>query len=619
MFTWERSLGSRSANLALGGWKVPMRRFTNLFTILLILVASTSTLLAQKEAKTKSQLCTRNSALDIIQQQNATAKTLDSTVQRIAIMLRAADLMWPHQQAKARATFTEAFDLALADFKEKGDQTTRDGRMPVQLPDQRYLVIGAIAKRDPAWARKLSDQLLQDAQTTEQEPSTRDPKLLQKNAEKLLGIALGLVESDPQAALTFARSSLRYTATLYLPLFLYRLADKNRSLADVFYPEALAAYAAAPMEQFLYLSSYPFANSREAGEMPGWMIYQVPAAVTPNPNLQRPFVQALLRQAQALGQNSPETKPGTRYPEAAQIWMAISRLEAQIQSTLPDLYPAAQEAKGSMLVMMSQKDQQRSAASLVEPPKLTFDEQIEDASKQSDPGRRESIIALAILNVSEQVPIDQVIVASDKIDDSGLRAQVLSRFHFNRAQMKLKNKEFAEARQLASKVDNLDQRAYLYSRIVTESTKEGINDPGLRDILEEVVALAAKAPNTEVKARALFAVAHVFAKVDAIRSIGVLGEAIKTVNQIENPDFSRDYVMTRIEGKQFGSYSRISTPGFNPDNAFREMGKFDFDGMLYQVGQLNNKQLRAMTTFALIEPCLQQTAPPKPKPAKSGQ
>jgi len=592
-----------------------MHKLTKVLLVLLTFAVLTKTVCAQKKPEPPvSQLCTRNSALDIIQQQNAAAKTIDNVVQRIAVMLRAGDLIWPYQQARARTMFTEAFDLATLDFKEKGDQTVRDGRLPVGLPDQRYIVIGAIAKCDPEWARKLSEQAAQDSKTETDESAAKDPSQAMKIAEKLFGVALSLVQSDPNSAVVFARSTFRQTATLYLPLFIYRLAENNKPLADTFYGEALAAYANSPMDQFLYLSSYPFANNREAGEMPGYTTYAVPANVTPNPNLQRAFMQALLRQARVLGESSTQTRPGARYSEAAQVWMTLSRLENQVQSSLPDLMPPLQEAKGSMFVLMTQKEQQRTAENLVEPPKLNFTERIEAAEKQSDPARRESGIALAILGVTDDEPLEVVIAAADKLDDQGLRAQVLSRFYFNRAQAKLKKNEAEEARQLASKVDNLDHRAYLYSRIVSESIKVAKNDAEIREILEEVLTVTAKAPNTEVKARALLSVAYLFAKVDPIRSIGVLGDAIKTINQIENPDFSRDYILTRIEGKQFGSYSQLRTPGFNPENAFREMAQFDFDGLLYQAGQFTNKSLRSMTTLALVEPCLKQSPATKPRP-----
>jgi len=38
---------------------------------------------------------------------------------------RAADLLWPHEQDKAMAAFMEAFDLAVQNLKEHGDQIAR--------------------------------------------------------------------------------------------------------------------------------------------------------------------------------------------------------------------------------------------------------------------------------------------------------------------------------------------------------------------------------------------------------------------------------------------------------------------------------------------------------------
>jgi hypothetical protein len=61
--------------------------------------------------------------------------------------------------------------------------------------------------------------------------------------------------------------------------------------------------------------------------------------------------------------------------------------------------------------------------------------------------------------------------------------------------------------------------------------------------------------------------------------------------------------MMKIEGKTFGSYAAFSTPGFNPENAFREMGKLDFDGSLVQSANFSDKSLRALTTLSVIEPC----------------
>src|SRR5258705_4743029 len=306
-----------------------------------------------------SSLCTPQNATDIVGQQVESSKTFENSIQRIAVLIRAADLLWPYQQEKARTVFSEGFELAILNYKEKGEQTAREGRMPVSVADQRYLVIAAIARRDSAWARKLSYRLSQEEASEANQTGAKDPRQDTKNAEKLMNVAYSLLPANPDSALTFARSSLRYPGTIYLAGFLYKLSEVNKGFSDQFYQETLKAYANAPMDQFLYLSSYPFGNTREAGEMPIYTIYQVPNEFTPNSNLQRLFIQTLLGRVLQMVGSTSETIPGSRYSETAQAWMALSRLESQVQTSLPDLSSQLQQAKGSIYPLLSQKDQLR--------------------------------------------------------------------------------------------------------------------------------------------------------------------------------------------------------------------------------------------------------------------
>ena len=59
-------------------------------------------------------------------------------------------------------------------------------------------------------------------------------------------------------------------------------------------------------------------------------------------------------------------------------------------------------------------------------------------------------------------------------------------------------------------------------------------------------------------------------------------------------------------------------PGLDPEKAFREMAKIDFDDTLSQTTAFNDKFLRALTTLALADVCLQQPQP-KEKPKKTAQ
>ena len=58
--------------------------------------------------------------------------------------------------------------------------------------------------------------------------------------------------------------------------------------------DALNAYGAAPMDQFLYLSAYPFGNSAKPARCRVTRFTLFPKASNPNRALQRQFIQALL-------------------------------------------------------------------------------------------------------------------------------------------------------------------------------------------------------------------------------------------------------------------------------------------------------------------------------------
>src|SRR5437764_9946424 len=127
--------------------------------------ASTGVAPAQDKTQTTAappSSCSRDNALSIIQRQIDLSKTIDQDERRITVLLKAADLTWPLEQDKARATFTDAFDIATRQFKEKGEKDSSDGRSKMQGTDYRYTVITGIAKRDSAWARRLTKQILDE-------------------------------------------------------------------------------------------------------------------------------------------------------------------------------------------------------------------------------------------------------------------------------------------------------------------------------------------------------------------------------------------------------------------------------------------------------------------------
>ena len=565
----------------------------------------------------------------MIKQQVDVTKTFDDSFQRITVLIRAADLLWRYEQDKARAVFTEAFDLAKE--KEKDQKGTNSVLVWMEVPDQRYVVIRAVARRDPAWAKELTQQILKSANDSERSAAKTffDNSL---TAARLLDSAIQMIDTDTNAAFDLARASLNYPASSWLTRFLYRIAEGNQQAADQFYAQALAVYGDRPMREFLYLQAYPFAW-RETLNTPIFSFYQVPANFVTNQSLQRRFVQTLLRRAQQTLEAQVDESDiyrnanGELWPGKVQLLLGLTLLEPQVRAALPDLSPALRQAREKILVSLpveTQKQLLQPGREISTTPDQTFDEQMEAAQKQTDVYERDGLIATAVFR-SEKENLGDVIQAIDKIGDADLRNHLLEWLYFHRATAALKDKQFDEAERLTSKVEGVEQRAYLHTQIAKGLLVRSDLQPHGREVLDEAISEARKAGATIFAARTLLTTSTLYAKIDLSRSISVLADAINCINRIDTPDFFSDdqAVEKRTErkgkgGRYQGEYTfRFYMPGLDPESTFREMAKIDFDTAMSQSSALTDKFQRALSTLALADVCLAQAQQqPKEKPKK---
>lgn len=576
----------------------------------------------QAKTAATSPLCTQDNALEMIRQQVGLTKSFN-TIQHITTLVRAADLLWPYQQDQARAAFTEAFDLAISTEKESADLPRRPRSLLIrlQVPDRRFVVVRAIAKRDSAWAKELIQQIVKLDAEAAQALHENDSFNKTLTGERLLQSANELLATNVNAALEFARASLDYPASSMLTYFLYRLAAVNQQDADQFYAQALLAYGDKPMREFLYLQAYPFAW-RDTTNTAVFVFHDnIPASFVPNRSLQRRFVQIMLRRAQQvleapLDDADDYTDPsGARRPSTVHILQGLIKLEPQVRESLPDLLPALTKAREKLLVSLSVENQklflQPGREASVKPAE-TFDERIESAQREEDLYERDQMIASAVLG-SRKKNLADVIQAIDKVNDSNLRAQLTEWFYFERTTTTVKDKQFDEAERLTSKVEGLEERAFLHVEMAKGLLNR--NETRAREVLEVAITEAKKAGVTIFAARTLLTAANLYAKMDLNRSIEVLADAINCINRIDVPDFVSDdqaVEKTPVRLGRGGAYEgeylfRFYMPGMDPERAFREMGKIDFDTSLSQSSALKDKFQRAISTLALAEVCLQQT------------
>lgn len=99
------------------------------------------------------------------------------------------------------------------------------------------------------------------------------------------------------------------------------------------------------------------------------------------------------------------------------MWLALTRLEKQIQQSLPDLAPAAEQAKSNIYVRLNQNDQTDVGQTVKRDhePKSTFDEQVEAAEKNPNVDNRDRLLTVAITNASAKETLDRILSVVDKI------------------------------------------------------------------------------------------------------------------------------------------------------------------------------------------------------------
>jgi hypothetical protein len=609
-----------------------------LFLLMCCLLPGAARAQTKKEAERPKVFCEPSRALALVGEQLTEAKAFDNPVKRIGVMTRAADLLWPREQAQARAVFAEAFELASSHYRARGDEIRQEkGRadsrvagLLVQLPDQRFVVLRAIARRDTAWARELAARAVEETREEAKKTEAASAQRQRPIGEKLLPFAESLLETDRQTALAVARATFNEPATMYLPRFLYLVAAADRAAADALFKDALAAYAARDdINSLLYLSQYPFALVSAIAPIVPNMGTRQPVGFNADPELQRLFVNAFLgfaeRQLASMAQ-----QPSAERTKPELIYAALKVLETLYGARQPAALERITALEGQTVGFLSAATQNSAAAyakrdldgSDAAPREGAFETAIERAEK-GPADRRDGAITMSILVSSDAAPLESVEAAAQKIEEVEIRRQVIGWVYFRRAHKAAYDGDFEEARKLAEHVEALEARALLFLNIASEGLKRSDDKQRAEELLSVVLEAARKAPDSESKARALLGAAHLYARFDYLRGLGVMGEAVAAVNKLNEPDLSAASLPMRIMGKNFSTFAGWPMPTFTLESSFGELGARDFEATLAHAQQLGDKYLRATAVLALAAQCLEdaekQERPKKPAPTRGAK
>ena len=241
-----------------------------------------------------------------------------------------------------------------------------------------------------------------------------------------------MLANDKQASLGMARTMFHLQANSSLPAFLFALSGVDQQAADTFYTEAIARYQNAPASELLFLSGYPFGLTSVLGPDSSANSFHPPAAFQPSRAAQRLFLDTLFRRvAGTLNTRSPQATVQSSDSQLGLWYAALSDLEAL--GALPAEYVSRiAELKQRVYASLSNEARQLLSASAPRREDNSFQGLVERAERQTDPRKRDEILANAILADQQREPLERLLAAADKVDDSSTARQLKDYIYFKR-------------------------------------------------------------------------------------------------------------------------------------------------------------------------------------------
>ena len=342
---------------------------------------------------------------------------------------------------------------------------------------------------------------------------------------------------------------------------------------------------------------------------------EIAGRVTPNQNAERQFIETFFRRIQLFANNPDDiNRAAEEYssPEAVYIFSALRDLEPIIFQQFPALIPKLSEAKAQANALMSEENQNKlkERDKFNESMGMSFEERIKLIKKADGEGKLtdKMIVDLVTWSAKSEEQFAAVEKWIDKIQDEKIRPEVGGYFNFMRSKLAIKEKRFAEARKYADKIPELEHRASLYFELAAEQNKTVSDAAQVFETLNEVDKIARAAENSVAKAQVMLGLAVAYEKVNHSVALDELSEAIRVINQLENPDLLSTSVYRQIIGKGFATVAVYTTAGFSLETAFEEIGKKDFELALGNAKAINDKYYRTLAVLAIAKNCVKNAA-----------
>jgi len=494
------------------------------------------------EAKLEKRVLEKK-ALALIDEILKEAANLRLPENRIRLQAGAADLLWKHDEKRARNLFKQAM-AALSDLiaESSAPQSSRilnrisDSQAMVQVRTElRREIIQMIAQRDARLARDLLRESRQSGPTAER---NREATNQERHLE--LELAEQIATTDPSQALQIAEESLEDgPLPEELPGIIEQLATKDRDAASKLVSALMKRLRAAnlPADReagSVAIALLRMATNREEGD-PGSGEKRVsgtqPSQILDERTL-RELVDIIASGALAGLNIEPTSQPAERR-------YAGMVLAGEMQSIMPvvEKYAPARAAalkkKFSEVTSglaagvrgpLEQLEDVDSAAS------ATVDKLVEAATK-APPEARDTLWSQAAMKALEEGDTDRAReIVDEHCSDSDQRDQLLEQIDGQALRRATDAGRLDEARQLLAQA-SIEERVTVLTQFAVRASSQGDKKAALQ-ILEEARNLVGTQAANGAELNALLGVARTYVGLEPARSFDIVEPVVDHLNRL---------------------------------------------------------------------------------------
>lgn len=581
----------------------------------------------------------RTTAISLVSALADDARMFRNPELRARVQARAADALWETDKEKARALFRRAWDEAETVDAEHGARRAREASRrgaasSREAGSMRREVLKLAARRDGALGEellaRLEESIKQDSAGAATSGAASGANVAGANAQgqrfnpddppaamtQRLNLAQQLLEDgDTERAMQFADSAL-YPVNTFGVNILNMLREKDAAGADQRFAALLARAAGDPLADantvsllasyvftpFLYVTVRPDGNSHTRG----FRGNNSPHA-TLSPALRDSFLTAA---AQILLR--PLLPPDQDNSSSGRIgaYVVTTRLLPLFDRFAPDKSPALY-ARQSLLAQDTPEKNRRPDDPILkrgivpeDPSRDSVADTLARLDGAKNSGERDMIYFRAAMNALERDPAQARELAM-KIEDVDTRKQLLAFMAFQLVSTAVREKKAEEAFRLARSEELTNvQRAWAYTEIARLITK---SQPGrAAEALDEATAEARRIDDASPdRVRALVAVATQLAALDRPRAWELMSEVVKSSNTLADFSGEDGGLTLRVEFKGGGAMtSNHDVESFDLSGVFAALAREDLDRAVTLARALKGESPRSVATLAIARTVL---------------